>query len=164
MLMIKKFVFYSFENLYWVVSFFREREEDGEDDAILDIETSENVQSTSGKAIKASDAKKKAGRPAKPKNEATRPWNDDEVNVLIEAWTEHENLYNTKCWSCFNRDIRRKSLTSMENTLKDNGITATVKQIGKKLTDLKNYYGGQKRMTDSSKSCRAGADEVYVSP
>ena len=48
----------------------------------------------------------------------------------------------------------------MENTLKDNGITATVKQTGKKLTDLKNYYGGQKRMTDSSKSCGAGADEV----
>ena len=40
----KKLVFYSFENLYWVVSFFREREEDGEDDVILDIETSGNVQ------------------------------------------------------------------------------------------------------------------------
>ena len=61
--MIKKFVFYSFENLYWVVSFFREREDDGEDDAILDIETSENVQSTSGKAIKASDGKKRSRSP-----------------------------------------------------------------------------------------------------
>ena len=39
----KKNVFYSFENLYWVVSFFREREKDGEDDVTLDIETSENV-------------------------------------------------------------------------------------------------------------------------
>ena len=44
------------------------------------------MQSTSGKAIKASDAKKKAGHPAKPKNEATHSWTDDEVNVLIEAW------------------------------------------------------------------------------
>ena len=43
MLMMKKFVFYSFENLYWIVSFFREGEEDGEDNTILDIETSENV-------------------------------------------------------------------------------------------------------------------------
>ena len=107
MLMIKKFVFYSFENLYWVVSFFREREEDGEDDAILDIQTSENVQSTSGKAIKASDAEKKAGRRAKPKNEATRLWTDDEINVLIEAWAEHENLQNAKQKSYFNRDIRQ---------------------------------------------------------
>ena len=38
----------------------------------------------------------------------------------------------------------------MENTLKDNGITATLKQIEKKFTDLKNYYGGQKRMIESS--------------
>ena len=53
------------------------------------------MQSTSGKSIKASDAKKKAGRPAKPKNEATRSWTDDEISVLIEACAEHENLYKT---------------------------------------------------------------------
>ena len=52
MLMIKKFVFYSFENLYWYVSFFREREKDGEDDIILDIETSENVLFASAKRSK----------------------------------------------------------------------------------------------------------------
>ena len=164
MLMIKKFVFYSFKNVYWAVSFFRERKDDGEDGPILDIETSESVQPTSGKAIKASDTKKKTGRPTKPKNEAARSWTDDEINVLIEAWTKHENLYNTKHKSNFNRDKQQKSLTSMENTLKDNGITATVKQIGKILTDLKNYYGDQKRMIESSKSSGAGADEVYVSP
>ena len=79
--MIKQFVFYSFENLYWAVSFFWEREEDGDDYVILDIETSKNVQSTSGKAFKASVAKKKAGGPAKPKNEATCPWTDDEINI-----------------------------------------------------------------------------------
>ena len=92
MLVTKKFVFYSFENFYWLVSFFREREEDGEDDVILDIQTSKNVQSTSGKSIKASDAKKKAGRPAKPKNEAIRSQTDDEIKVLKEAWAKHENL------------------------------------------------------------------------
>ena len=100
----KKFVFYSFENWNWVVSLFREREEDGEDDVILDIETSENVQSTSGKAIKALDVKKKADRPAKPKNDTFRSWIDDEINVLIETWAEHENLYNRKHKSYFNRN------------------------------------------------------------
>ena len=93
----------------------------------MDIETSENVQSTSGKAIKASDAKKTAGCPAKPKNEATRSWTDDEINILIEAWAEHENLYNTKHKSYFDRDIQQKLLTSMDKKLKDNGITATVR-------------------------------------
>ena len=111
------------------------------------------------KAIKASDAKEEAGRPAKPKNEATRSWTDDEINVLIEAWAEHEYLYNTKQKTYFNRDIRQKSLTSMENSLKDNGITAIIKQIGKKLIDLKNRYRGQTRMIESSKSSGAGVDE-----
>ena len=52
----------------------------------------------------------------------------------------------------------------MENTLKDNGITVTVKQTGKKLNDLKNYYEGQKRMIESLKYSGPGTDEVYVSP
>ena len=56
----------------------------------MDIETSENVQSTSGKAIRLSDVKKKAGCLSKPKNEATHSWTDDEINVLIDAWAEHE--------------------------------------------------------------------------
>ena len=99
--------------------FSREWEEDGEDDVILGIETSENMQSTNGKAIKASDAKKKGGRPAKPKNEATYSWTDDEINILIEAWTEHENLYNIKHKSYFNTDIQQKSLISMESMLKE---------------------------------------------
>ena len=59
MLMIKKFVFYSFENLYWYVSFFRERKKDGEDDIILDTETSENVLSASGKRSKHQMQRKK---------------------------------------------------------------------------------------------------------
>ena len=50
----------------------------------MDIETSENVQSTSGKAIRLSDVKKKAGCLSKPKNEATHSWTDDEINVLTE--------------------------------------------------------------------------------
>ena len=108
--------------------------------------------------------KKEADRPAKPKNEATRSWTENQINVLIEAWAEHKNLYGTKHKNYFNRDIPQKLLTSMENTLKDNRITATVKQTGKKLTDLKNYYGGQKRMIESSKSSGVGADEVYISP
>ena len=64
------------------------------------------------KSDQRSDAKKKADRSAKPKNEATRLSTDDEVNVLIEAWAKHENLYNTKQKSYFNRDIQQKSLTT----------------------------------------------------
>ena len=45
--------------------------------------------------------------------------------------TDHENLYKTKRKSYLNRDIWQKLLTLKENTLKDNGITDTAKQIGK---------------------------------
>ena len=58
---------------------------------------------------------------------------------------------------------RQKSLSSIEISLKKNGIVATTKQIGKKLTDLKNYYGGQRRLIESSKASGAGSDEVYSS-
>ena len=54
---------------------------------------------------------KKSGRPPKPKNDASRSWTDGE---------------------------RQKSLESIESVLKENEI---IKQISKKLTDLKNYYG-----------------------
>ena len=46
----------------------------------------------------------------------------------------------------------------------DHDITANIKQISKKLTDLKNYYGGQRRRIESSKSSGAGTDELFVSP
>ena len=78
-------------------------------------------------------------------------------------WENHENLYNTKLKSYFNGDLRQKSLESIESVLKENEITASIKQISKKLTDLKNYYGCQRRLIESSKSSRAGTDEVYVS-
>ena len=94
------------------------------------------MQSTSGKVIEASDAKKKAGRPAKPENEATRSWTEDEINVLIEAWAEHENFYSITHKSYFNRDIRQNPLISMENTLKDNRIHRSEKLLwGSKTND-----------------------------
>lgn len=63
----------------------------------------------------------------------------------------------------FNRDLRQKSLEAIERSLKDSNIVATTQQIAKKLTDLKNYYGGQRRMVEGSKTSGAGADDVYVS-
>ena len=72
----------------------------------MDIDASENVQSASGKAIKASDAQKKSGRPAKPKNEATRSCTDYEISVLKETSADYKNFYNTKHKSYFSRNIR----------------------------------------------------------
>lgn len=63
----------------------------------------------------------------------------------------------------FNRDMRQKSLEAIQRSLKDSGITASTQQVAKKLTDLKNYYGGQRRMVEGSKTSGAGSDDVFVS-
>lgn len=106
---------------------------------------------------------KKRGRPS-AKNDAARVWEDNETTFLIEMWAQNENLYNTKHRNYFNRDIRQKTLTLLEQNLNEHGISASSKQIAKKLTDLKNYYGAQRRMIESSKASGAGASDVYVSP
>lgn len=110
----------------------------------------------------AKPATKKRGRPKK--TEDSRDWNDDETLALIEVWQQQENLYNTKHKLYFNRDVRQKSLAVVETKLKECGIIASTKHIAKKLTDLKNYYGAQKRLTTASKSSGVGTDEVFVSP
>ena len=106
--------------------------------------------------------KNQAGKKRK-KNENTRSWTDEEVDILIELWSQHENLFNTKSKMYFNRDMRQKSLLTIEKCLKESGIETTTQQITKKLTDLKNYYGGQRRMIEGSKTSSAGTDDVFVS-
>ena len=106
--------------------------------------------------------KKKRGRPSTKKD--YRQWKDEETEVLIEIWAGYDNLYNTKLETFHNREMRQKSLEEIEKELKDSkNIVADPKQIGKKLSDLKNYYGAQRRLVESSKSSGAGTDQVYVS-
>ena len=112
--------------------------------------------------IEVTKVQKKRGRPA-TKNEAARDWTDEEINFLIDIWAQHENLFSTKHRLYFNRDARQKSLKALEETLSSNDIPATVKQITKKLTDLKNYFGAQSRMMEGSRKSGAGADEVFSS-
>ena len=106
-----------------------------------------------------SRASKKRGRPTK--SEEARDWQDDEIYSLIDLWSQKENLYNTKHKDYFNRDIRQKTLSTVQLLLAGRGIEATVKQISEKLTNLKNYYGGQKRLVENSKTSGAGTDQIY---
>lgn len=130
-------------------------------------EDDEVVASTNDEASEPTEKRKaqstrKRGRPA-TKNEAARVWTDEETSLLIDLWAQHENLFNTKHRMYFNRDARQKSIAAIEETLNSNNVAATAKQIAKKLTDLKNYFGAQKRMTESSKTSGAGTDEVFCS-
>ena len=74
-----------------------------------------------------------------------------------------DNLFNTKNRNYFNRDERQKSLEAIQAKLEEQNIFATVKDIADKLTNLKNYYGSQKQLTESSKTSGAGTDQMYES-
>ena len=105
----------------------------------------------------ATAATKNKGRPGSRKEENL----DGEKFILIEIWSGYENLYNTKHNDYQNRDKLQKCLQAIEKALNENGITADVRQISKNL-DLKNYYGGQKRLVEHVESGN-GADVVFVS-
>ena len=105
--------------------------------------------------------RRKRGRPKKAKD--MKDWEDNEIEFLVELWSQYENLFNTKHKNYFNRDIRQKSLENIKLKLEEQNITATEKQISEKLTNLKNYYGGQKRLIDSRKANSTGFRQVYRS-
>ena len=105
--------------------------------------------------------RRKRGRPKKAKD--MKDWEDNEIEVLVELWSQYENLFNTKHKNYFNRDIRQKSLENIKLKLEEQNIIATEKQISEKLTNLKNYYGGQKRLIDSRKANSTGFPQVYQS-
>ena len=92
-----------------------------------------------------------------------KDWEDNEIKVLIELWSQYANLFNTKHKNYFNRDARQKSLKNIKSKLKEQNTIATEKQIPVKLINLKNYYGGQKRRIDSRKANSAGFRQVYQS-
>ena len=100
-------------------------------------------------------------KPKKAKD--MKDWEDNEIKVLIELWSQYPNLFNTKHKNYFNRDSRQKSLENTKLKLKIKNIIATEKQIPVKLINLKNYYGGQKRLIDSCKANSTGFPQVYKS-
>ena len=100
-------------------------------------------------------------KPKKAKD--MKDWEDNEIKVLIELWSQYANLFNTKHKNYFNRDARQKSLENIKLKLKEQNIIATEKQMSEKLINLKNYYGGQKRLIDSRKANSTGFRQVYQS-
>ena len=113
--------------------------------------------------VSAAAVNRKRGRPTKKGNDVNKDWKDEKVYILIEIWQQHDNLYNTTNQLYFNREARQKSLENILRKLEENGITSSTKQIGKKIADLKTYYGARKRMSENSKSSGAGTSYVYVS-
>lgn len=107
----------------------------------------------------------KRGRPAKKNQEKDPPreWDDDEVELLINLWSQHECLYNCKVPEYHNKDERSKAQQAIKEKLKEHDVDVTCKQIADKLGGLRTYFGAEKRKIESSAKSGAGRHELYFS-
>lgn len=104
---------------------------------------------------------KKRGRPSGKGTDA-KEWVDTEIFKLIELWEKKDILYNTKHLMYYNKEERDSAVREIQKVLSDQDIHATLDQITDKMTNLKCYYGSQKRNMENMKL--NGGDGNYVSP
>ena len=88
-------------------------------------------------------------------------WTDKDVHALIDIWATKEILFNMKHQLYYNKDERMKAIDNIRVELNEKGLMYTSKQISDKITNLRTYYGGQKRIIEASKKSDSG--EIYVS-
>ena len=107
----------------------------------------------------------KRGRPAKKRTEKelSKEWEDEEIEILINFWSQCDPLFNCKIPSYHNRDERSKALEFIRGKLSESSIIVTSKQISDKLTSLRTYFWAEKRKMESSKKSGAGRNELYFS-
>lgn len=91
------------------------------------------------------------GRPSS-KGEAAKRWRDEETIELIKLWQANDVLYNNKNTLYFSKEEREKTVREIQNILAARNIHATFEQIWDKLTNLKCYYGSQKREIEHKRS------------
>lgn len=91
------------------------------------------------------------GRPSS-KGEAAKRWRDEETIELIRLWQEHDVLYNNKNTLFHSKEEREKAVHLIQDELTEKKIIATFEQIWDKITNLKCYYGSQKREIDYKRS------------
>ena len=90
-------------------------------------------------------------------------WTDEEASPLIEQWSKYLVLYNIKHPRYFDKEEKNKAFAKIKEELQQQSINFTVKEINDKITNLRSYYGSQRRLEESSKKSGAGADEVFAS-
>ena len=110
------------------------------------------------------EIKKKRGEPRQKGESGNKEWEDDEIFVLIDAWSGIEQLFHCKHPKYHLRDENMKSLENIKGFLHENGIEVTVKQITDKIHSLRNYYSAERRKEEAaSKKSGSGQDDLYTS-
>lgn len=101
-------------------------------------------------------------KPNPKKRTKKSEWSDNEIYALIEIWSNHEVLFHIKHPLYHNKDEKAKALEKIRENLHSKGVIYTSKEIFEKITNLRSYYGAQRRLVMTKKS-GMGEDEVVVS-
>jgi len=105
-------------------------------------------------------AGKKRGRPS-GKGADAKEWLDSEIFLLIDLWEKKDILYNTKHFMYYNKEERDTAVREIQKYLSDHNTDATLDQITDKMTNLKCYYGSQKRNMENMKLNGGNVDIFY---
>ena len=81
----------------------------------------------------------------KKRKSGNKGWKDDEIFVLIYAWSSIEQLFNAKHPKYHLRVEKMKSLHKIKDILHEKGIEVIVKQKMDKTHSLRNYYSAERR-------------------
>lgn len=105
---------------------------------------------------------KRAKRGKKTNAQKERDWTDEETFQLIELWSNHECLYNTKSPDYMIKDKRSQALNKIAEGFSGVDNPPTPAMIQLKITRLRNYYGGENNKVEKSKTSGGDLESVYV--
>ena len=78
---------------------------------------------------------------------------------MIDLWEPREPLWNTKDNEYSNKNTRRNLIREITTAFKEPGIAIDEEEVTHKLSSLRKYYGGQRRMSEL-KMTGEGAEEA----
>lgn len=91
-------------------------------------------------------------------------WLDTDIRELITRWKSKEILCDPTHASYHNMKERLQAVEEIRDELASDGMNFTFKQVNDKMTNLRTYYGSQKRMIDASRrQDSTNSNDVFVS-
>ncbi|XP_046396934.1 uncharacterized protein LOC124163874 [Ischnura elegans] len=93
---------------------------------------------------------------------STAPWTQEATNALIDNYSRHEHLFNSKAVNYHNKFLRTKSLNEILLCVEPFRPGTTVQDIKTKVNTLRSQFGAEEQRIKASMKSGCSADEVYV--
>lgn len=90
-----------------------------------------------------------------------RRWTEPDIRQLIKKWSSHDALYDSKNPLYYPKEEREKIIAQMQQELNNEGLNYTFKQVQEKMSNLRTYYGSQRRLVEINKD--RNSNDKFVS-